>query len=416
MNTSTATAIKEYSATEAGLAALREKYADITFAVATTEGDKEARAARRELMKLRTSLEDKRKEIKAPALAYAQAIDTEAKRITAEIKLLEVPIDEQIKAEEKRRADEKAERERIEQARISTIRAKIATITNLPHVSRDDPADQINETLADLRALDVTEAVYEEFTEEARAAVDQVIATLDTMLESARAREQEAKRLEEERAALERQRQEQEAANQARAAEEKKLADERAEFERQKAEFAAKQAALQAAEERQRQERAEAAAAQEAARVKAEQEAQAQADREALEEEARIVQAEEARILEQVAIAGSPGLGQVPASMRADLEVQRVLAGDPDALAIEPVEAHTPGRIHFREQGEANQYAMVDDQGHWWMNVLLNGEQMTARQEANMRRLAACWNAFVEVSTDEIESFAARGGVEVAQA
>ena len=51
-----------------------------------------------QIMQCRT----KRKEIKAPALVRCKLIDEETKRITSELLALEVPIDEQIKAEEKR--------------------------------------------------------------------------------------------------------------------------------------------------------------------------------------------------------------------------------------------------------------------------------------------------------------------------
>lgn len=68
----------------------------------------------------------------------------------------------------------------------------------------------------------------------------------------------------------------------------------------------------------------------------------------------------------------------------------------------EPV-THTPGRIRLRANGDANSYALVDEDGKWWMSLLVNGEQITARQEANLRRLAACWNAFEGMSTEQIE-------------
>ena len=101
-------ALTEYNPTEAALADLRQRYADVAFDLTTTKGDKEARAARKELVTLRTSLEAKRKELKAPALERAKLIDTEAKRIEAAILELEEPIDAQIKADEARR-----ERERL---------------------------------------------------------------------------------------------------------------------------------------------------------------------------------------------------------------------------------------------------------------------------------------------------------------
>ena len=84
-----ATAIAEYSPTAAALADLRARYQNVVWDVTTTKGDKEARAARRELVTLRTTLEAKRKELKAPALERTRLIDAEAKSIEAQIRALE---------------------------------------------------------------------------------------------------------------------------------------------------------------------------------------------------------------------------------------------------------------------------------------------------------------------------------------
>lgn len=63
---------------------------------------------------------------------------------------------------------------------------------------------------------------------------------------------------------------------------------------------------------------------------------------------------------------------------------------------------HTPTRLTVRANGDANSYALLDDKGHWFMSMLVNGEQMTERQEANLHRLAACWNACEGIPTEEI--------------
>ena len=65
---------------------------------------------------------------------------------------------------------------------------------------------------------------------------------------------------------------------------------------------------------------------------------------------------------------------------------------------------HTPTRLTVRANGDANSYALLDDKGHWFMSMLVNGEQMAARQEANLHRLAACWNACEGISTEDLES------------
>ncbi|WP_395350072.1 hypothetical protein [Variovorax sp. UC122_21] len=50
---------------------------------------------------------------------------------------------------------------------------------------------------------------------------------------------------------------------------------------------------------------------------------------------------------------------------------------------------HTPGRLHFRENADADSYALLDENDRWWMTALLNGEQMAERQRANLIRMAA---------------------------
>lgn len=100
MATETTTVIQEYSATEARISELREKYGGTIYPVETSAGMELAKAARAEIRKWRTGLEKTRVEIKAPALARCQAIDGEAKRITTALLAIESPIDAQIKAEE----------------------------------------------------------------------------------------------------------------------------------------------------------------------------------------------------------------------------------------------------------------------------------------------------------------------------
>lgn len=63
----------------------------------------------------------------------------------------------------------------------------------------------------------------------------------------------------------------------------------------------------------------------------------------------------------------------------------------------------TQGRITFTEDGDANHYSMLTEDGRWWLAILANGEQTSARQVANFRRLAACWNACEGSSTEWLE-------------
>lgn len=262
--------ITEYSETAAALAALREKYEGVEFPVGTPAGMKDAIASRKELRDLRVGLEKMRKEIKEPALERCRLIDAEAKSITAVIRSLEDPIDEQIKAEEQRKERERAEREAAEARRVEAIRKNIEAIRTLAVTMAGASAAEIFIEIEALEGFTPGEE-FAEFVEEAVAARDATLASLRSMHERQVAQEAEAARIAAERAELERLRAEQaerdriareerEAAEaQARAereAEARKLADERAAFEREQAEFRRRQSELMQQEEAMRAEAA----------------------------------------------------------------------------------------------------------------------------------------------------------------
>ena len=113
------TEIVEYSKTEAALADLTQKYGGVIFDVTTTDGMKIAKQGRAEIKKYRTSLEELRIAIKAPALRRCQVIDEEATRIKKALLDLETPIDAQIKAEEQRKENERLAAVRAEQERLA---------------------------------------------------------------------------------------------------------------------------------------------------------------------------------------------------------------------------------------------------------------------------------------------------------
>jgi hypothetical protein len=252
------TGVAEYNPIAAGLAALRSTYGSLTFDLTTTAGDKAARAARLELVTLRTTLEKRRKELKAPVLERAKLIDDEAKRITGEILALENPIDDQIKADEKRRAEEKAAREKAERERITGLEYRLSLITGLPVKYATSTGEQLNEAVTHLQQLPIGDD-WQEYKERAEAARQQVLESLRMLHQAAVIREEqelarraEEERLAAERRALEEQRAAQEAeqrkwreaaaaaereARERREAEEARLAAERAEIERQRAEL-----------------------------------------------------------------------------------------------------------------------------------------------------------------------------------
>ena len=243
------TVIVEYTKTEAALADLRARYKGVAFDLTTTRGDKEARAARLELVTLRTSLEKRRKTFKAPAIAFGKKIDAEAERITAEIEALEKPIDEQIRADEARREAEKEAKRQAEAARVAKHENAIATINLYVRLAQGLPSDRISGGIAKLQAMEFGPE-WEEFHEDAREARDRSIMALQSLYATTLAREEEAQRLEAQRLEQERV-----------AAE---LAKQKAELDRQRAELERQQREIIEAAEA---ERAEQAARQEKART-----------------------------------------------------------------------------------------------------------------------------------------------------
>jgi colicin import membrane protein len=146
LNDTALTTITEYSPTAQGLAELRQRLGAMVYDVTTGKGMDEAKKDRAIARSLRTNLETLRTQIKAPALERCRAIDAEAKRLTAEIEELEKPIDAQIKAEENRKALEKAAKEQAERDRITAINARFDSVKGFP-------LKAVGKTYAEIEAL-----------------------------------------------------------------------------------------------------------------------------------------------------------------------------------------------------------------------------------------------------------------------
>ena len=328
------TEIAEYSQTAAALSDLRHRFLGVAFNVSTTKGMDEAKKARQEVKGYRTALENKRKEIKAPALERCRLIDDEAKTITAALLELEEPIDQQIKAEEARKEAEKAAKAEADRLRIARHQAVIQYLRGIPADVATASPEKIASEIAQLEELDITTSL-EEFQGQAQQAKDETLAKLRDMhaaavaheAEQARIKaeqEAEAARIAAERAELARLRAEAEArereAAAARAEQERKDREARAEQERKdreareavEREQAAKLAAERAAHEAELRKQREAQEAE----LKAQREAQAKADAEARaarEAEEKRLAAERAEIARQ----------QAEAKTKADAEAEK---------------------------------------------------------------------------------------------
>ena len=203
------TAIAEYSPTETALADLRQRYGKVVFDVTTTKGMEDARKGRAEIRGYRTALETKRKEIKAPALERCRLIDDEAKRITAELVALEDPIDELIKAEERRKESERLEKERKERERIEAIQNRIADFASHAASMAGKTSEAISAELVIVEQTVIGES-FGEYKVQATIALESALAKLRELHAAAVAHEAEQARIKAEREELARLRAEQE--------------------------------------------------------------------------------------------------------------------------------------------------------------------------------------------------------------
>lgn len=293
MDNTTTTAIAEYSPTAAALADLALRMANVVYDVSTPKGLAAAKADRAEVRNLRVALEKKRVEIKGPALKRCQEIDTEAKRITAELLKYETPPDDAIKAEERRIEAERLAAVKREEDRVKDISARIQSIRDaVSTAARLRTSAEIVRILADIEGRYIDAELYAEFKETATLAKRESVAELERIRDEMMARENEAEQLRKDREEFERKRAEQEAKDKAaRDAENERLRGEREKFEAEQAEVRKKererQAAIDAenervaAEQRAEQERIAGERRELEARQQAERDAQAERDRKA---------------------------------------------------------------------------------------------------------------------------------------
>lgn len=267
------TAVVKFNVTDEHLAEMRQRMSGLTCA---TPADYElTRKSIAECRELRVAVEARRKELKEDALKWGRLVDSEAKRITAELESIENPLKEMKKA-----VDDEAERVRQEKA--DAIRRQ----------HEEAAAKKLAEEQARLKA--------EREAEEARLAEQRrILEEEQAKLRAAREAQEEAARIEREKIEAERRAIEEERAK-AAAAEAARLAQARAEQEaRDKAErekIEAERAAVEA--ERLRLEQEEAIRQ---AKIRAEQEAREQLERERIAEQERQI-AEQKRQQELAAL------------------------------------------------------------------------------------------------------------------
>ena len=184
-------AIVRFTRTEAALAELRARFKDAAFDLTTTAGDTAARQARRELVSLRTGLDKRRKELKLPAVEFGRKIDSEASRLTTEIVALEEPIDQQIKADEQRREEQRLARIRAEEDRQEAHRQRITDITNVAVRAAGMSSSEIAEKIALVTRITIGDD-FEEFSAPAINAKAETLVKLQELQAAAVKSEEQA--------------------------------------------------------------------------------------------------------------------------------------------------------------------------------------------------------------------------------
>lgn len=183
-----ASAIAEYSPVAAALADLKTRFAGNIYIVDTEVGMWAAKEARKEIAKYRIQLEKVRKEIKAPALAKCQLIDSEAKRIAEQIAALEDPIARQIQGEESRLERLRIEAEHAEQGRVAAIQVLIEELRRLPIALASATSEQVNARRNELAATRFDDSgawlvQFQEYWNDAEKARDATIIALQDLYE-----------------------------------------------------------------------------------------------------------------------------------------------------------------------------------------------------------------------------------------
>lgn len=178
-----------YEQTEDQIAAVVQQYSVLSISgIEDRDGYKAVRDARLDLKRLRTGIENRRKELKSDALEYGRKVDAMAKRLTA---LLE-PTERRLESEEKRIDDEKERlRKEAELARQRAIQARVDRVVALG----------VSFEIVKVQALadEEFEAYFAELSDVARQVAER-------KAEEDRQRREEQRRLREEREAIERER------------------------------------------------------------------------------------------------------------------------------------------------------------------------------------------------------------------
>ncbi len=185
--------VVEYSVTEAEIAKLRVKYADVPANLEDKTNYEYVRKAIADLRTKRTDIEKRRKELKADALAWGKLVDSRAKEITEQIVEIEEPLATAKKEFDTAIEIAKREAALAEERRIDSINERIAGIRAMVTAHISSPSHVIDNELDNITDLAVGGCEWaDEFAGKAREAVQETISKLQELLVMRRQQEEAA--------------------------------------------------------------------------------------------------------------------------------------------------------------------------------------------------------------------------------
>lgn len=196
------TDIAEYRPHEEQIVRLETTYANLVVDCSTSEGLANAKEVRVDIRDVRYALANTTKTALIPyqqAVKDAQARVNQVKEFGEALRdrvlAIEAPVDEAIKAEEKRAADAKAERERVEAERVDAIRAKINRFSSVAAAYASRSAADVASVLQNVKESVILPDEYAEFEAEGTIARDNAIEQLEALQKAAVDREEAAAKL-----------------------------------------------------------------------------------------------------------------------------------------------------------------------------------------------------------------------------
>lgn len=196
--------LAQFKEAEVIITTLAEKYRDVAYDVATAKGMKEAISARADLRDNgRLFVTKSETRIKGEVNDLKKVMSVEVERLVSIVKPVEDFVDGQIKAEEQRKAAEKAERDRITAEKAAVHQAKITKIKACADNAKGISSERIKNGIAMVEALSFGSECEDFLPQYEKAKAETLMLMRAHLIDSQAREEAESRRLENERVAAE---------------------------------------------------------------------------------------------------------------------------------------------------------------------------------------------------------------------